>query len=369
MSDFLERYNIKISALSPIYIGDGKNINKKMYIYLPYKNTILIPDEAKMYSDIRNMGKEKLFSEYILGDKKIGLTGWLAANNVDSSMYTRWTRYILNTQDIEFDTLKNTKSISTFIKDEYGNPYIPGSCLKGMLRTALLSAEICKNPSEFADIKELMKAELKEKKQPKSFLSGSTNKMEIKAFHKLGISDIDTNNALNSVMSGLIVSDSRPIDPLNLILCQKVDYNAIGKEKKLNLLREALRPGTEVFFSITIDKTKCPYSINDIISAINLFQSIGNRHFYKKFGREEKGKNIVWLGGGVGFLSKTVIYALFEGDGVNVTDQIFKNNLSEKYREHKHQYDVSIDLSPHVCKCTRYKGKLYNMGVGRLEII
>ena len=45
------------------------------------------------------------------------------------------------------------KEINTFIKDAYGMPYVPGSSIKGMFRTALIVWEIHKNPRKFERIK------------------------------------------------------------------------------------------------------------------------------------------------------------------------------------------------------------------------
>ena len=79
---------------------------------------------------------------------------------------------------------------------------------------------------------------------------------------------------------------------------------------------------------------------------------------------------MVWLGGGTGFLSKTILYSVYEDQkAVRITDQIFQNTLGKNYREHHHDSDVRKNLSPHMCKCTRYCGKLYDMGLGKIEVI
>ena len=41
------------------------------------------------------------------------------------------------------------KEIDTFVKDAYGMPYVPGSSIKGMIRTALISWEIQRNPEKY----------------------------------------------------------------------------------------------------------------------------------------------------------------------------------------------------------------------------
>ena len=46
---------------------------------------------------------------------------------------------------------------------------------------------------------------------------------------------------------------------------------------------------------------------------------------------------------------------------------VFKNTLGKNYVVHKHTKDLQLKLAPHVCKCTKYQGKLYHMGMGRIE--
>ena len=107
-------------------------------------------------------------------------------------------------------------------------------------------------------------------------------------------------------LPGLHVGDSQPISVDQLTLSQKIDVTLDGTEKPLNVLRETLIPGTEICFDVSIDTTICPYQMEDIIEALNIFQNICNRYFYARFHWEAKEKNTVWLGGGFGFLSKTV---------------------------------------------------------------
>ena len=50
-----------------------------------------------------------------------------------------------------------------------------------------------------------------------------------------------------------------------------------------------------------------------------------------------------------------------------VVDQVFKNTVGRQYSVHKHQKDIGWKIAPHVCKCTMYQGKLYDMGIGQIS--
>ena len=195
--------------------------------------------------------------------------------------------------------------------------------------------------------------------------------------------------------------DSRPLKTSDLTLSKKIDYTIAKNENLLPIYRESIKPEVDIYFDISIDSlvdnTAFPYSMANIFEAVNLFNQISNKFFYSIFDRENKGENIVYLGGGTGFLSKTMIYPAFAksqvylkdlykdldidkdeaeiryrdekiSKAVEVTHRIFKRTLSEKvYFKHNHEVDLLDEVSPHTCKCTRYNGKLYNMGICKID--
>ena len=77
---------------------------------------------------------------------------------------------------------------------------------------------------------------------------------------------------------------------------------------------------------------------------------------YKESDRPDD--NTVWLGGGAGFVSKTVIYSLFGDDGIKLVPEIFAKT---GVQNHKHNKDKSLGVSPHILKLTSYRGKCTNL--------
>ena len=260
-----------------------------------------------------------------------------------------------------------SKEIEAFVKNAYGIPYVPGSSIKGMIRTALIAHEIKNNPKKYADTREIIWENSTERANRKWCLKDEIEQLEKQALYTLERDERNAGNAVNDNLSGLHIGDSNPIDLKQLTLCQKIDYTLDYVEKELPLLRECIIPGTDIEFEVSIDSTICPYDMEDIIKALNEFQEICYQNFYVRFRRGSKGKNIVWLGGGCGFLSKTVIYPLFGSRAMKVVDNIYRNTLGPSYGKHKHTKDLGLKIAPHVCKCTRYRGKLYDMGMGRIE--
>lgn len=169
-------------------------------------------------------------------------------------------------------------------------------------------------------------------------------------------------------MSGIIVGDSEPLSREDIVLCQKWEQHVDGSYKTLNLLRECIKPGTVIKSSLTIDETECNLKIEDILDAVKLFYEQYYQVFQSKFPRCDRGKpNTVFLGGGSGFVSKTVVYPMFgEKEGIEITKDIFdRTGVPQK---HEHYKDTRMRVSPHILKCTRYQGKEYMMGQCEMDI-
>ena len=110
--------------------------------------------------------------------------------------------------------------IMEFVKDSYGQPYVPGSSVKGMLRTILLTADILKHPQKYSEYRENITREVFGRREGKvnrrAVLSRTIRDIENKNFHTLSRTEKMT-DAVNDYMSGMIVSDSTPLEISDLV--------------------------------------------------------------------------------------------------------------------------------------------------------
>jgi len=341
MNEFIKRYKIKIRALSPIHVGNGEKIGKKEYINLLWDHKVIIPDLIKMYTDICKAGLEKEYIKYMLNEQTdLGI--WLKKHDFQKKDYQRWKRYELDSGDAlsgsPVGRQVRTKEIMCITKDAYGLPFIPGSSLKGMIRTALLAYEIKQNPEKYREVCTSIKNNVRQFTKRDQCLSRETSDLETMAFHTLGRDEKKKGNAVNSCLSGLIVSDSKPISADCLILCRKQDEMPNGTVKELNILRECIRPGTKLEFHITIDSTLYKGKRENILRAVRHFGECYMECFSKKFSSGDSMKGaMLYLGGGSGYVSKTVTYPLFGEKGVEIISKILNNTLPSKLRtQHRH---------------------------------
>lgn len=174
-------YKVILKTKGPVYIGSGLSLSKKEYIWDSKK--IIIPSFEKMYMDIRKRKLEAKFQAYMLEDKSY-LERWLKDNGFTENDYKKWTKYELDCKDARIERGKSLE-IKTFMKDAYGKPYIPGSSLKGLIRTVLLANDILKYDDKYAGINKKIKEKLEDKnnkniRSGKGLLSYENSMLETK---------------------------------------------------------------------------------------------------------------------------------------------------------------------------------------------
>lgn len=215
-----------------------------------------------------------------------------------------------------------------------GQPYIPGSSIKGALRTGLLFSLLLQEDrlrsQAWAEVVRLLND--KNTRNKNAALSRLAQKLEVVLLHRLKIPKNDSGTELLpqsnmncSIMKGLSVSDSYSEGHIIPVIVQKreaVFINKTGevKTKNLNVYRECLPQGTHQHFSITLDKAVFgsvnAASVGDLIKRQRDFTHFVLEHEKQIFGKalkREFGKCSeanLFLGSGSGFLSKTLLLAL-----------------------------------------------------------
>lgn len=368
MKQTLKTYKITLKTVGPVYIGSGKEISKKEYVFMG-KDTVGVLDIAKVYDLFKRMGKAEAFEAYLLGNSRDDMNTWLKKENIAIEIIKPFIKYTLDNSNTIIENKKQLQ-IMEMMKDPYGNPYIPGSSLKGMIRTILLSQDILQCEKKYAPEKEKIVSETfsKNKSNRNRFLKANISYIEGEGFRILQRDGTKPYDAVNDYLQGLVVSDSEPLHIEDLVLCQRVELHTDGREARLPVLRECIKPGTEIQFALTIDTSICPVDEKKMMDAVKSSIITSFRCFSKAFpGLDKLRTNQVYLGGGCGFVYKTVVYPMFgKENGLKVTKAIFKKTGVP--RQHMHDKDEKYGVSPHILKCTKYKGKLLQMGLCDLKM-
>lgn len=244
-----QTHKIKLSTISPVSIGDGGRL-------MPFTDYVL-DDGAIVYIDQRKM-EACLYKKPELVDQLV--------ENIAYATNVRKNDFLLNfiedeaLLDTSLDALSlhgripaygidNVTEVQTIVKNA-GQPYIPGSTIKGAIKTAILfdwlTADVGAGKEALYRFKEAL------------FDRGANinrvyqEEVEDKLFGKLS----GRNRMAYSLFK---VSDTNPADAINTLGVYNTDRFNLGfgsAESKLTIIKEAILPKKEFNFKISIADNK-----------------------------------------------------------------------------------------------------------------
>jgi len=247
--------NLKLRTISPISIGSDKGD-----VLSPYADFVF-SDDGKMlhYLNLEKIeeavGKQKKLEEYIQG-----IRGGMDNNRSNFNLF----RFLTNTLDLDLDEITrrrvpqhglrpgDRRNINPTVKNA-GSPYLPGSSVKGALRTAMLYDWLVNT-----------KAGEKELAENVAILNKIANtdpnkRREIDKFKEDVFNEVPLLGSLKSPFGPdarfLRVSDSKPLsfDKLTIYALSRIRLvQGLGKSVIPQVL-EAIPPNQDLYCSISID--------------------------------------------------------------------------------------------------------------------
>jgi len=373
-----ERIEINLRALAPVFIASGEELSKKEYIFDRSNSMLHVPDLPKLIAFLSENSLIHVYEDFLLHPGKNDLYMFLNENGIRKEKYPAFVSYSIDAGEVA--SSEHFRSVLTFIKGSDGLPYIPGSSLKGAIRTAI-AAKLLKKYSYESKAADIERA-AGDPENSRKYLSREANSLENHIFCRLGFADpknpdrVRWDSIVNDFMRGLSISDSTPIGLENLTICGKYDRKPDGTTKSLPIYRECLAPGTRTKFVMTLDRLllgKVGIDLKFIEDALHSFADMHYEKFEQRFSelpedaciKADNGVDII-LGGGSGYVSKTLVYPLI-GERKRAVKLVSKMMIKQ-FRNHKHEKDEGLyGISPRTLKTTRYKGAYYQMG--RCELV
>ena len=232
----------KFKVITPIHIGSGNQINR--YDYVLFENVIGLIEKTKFNERIRK--DKKLFNEFLKVSENLNdLVEFLEEEVLDDEI-----NEIIEANEGILDKLEKnySRAIEEFIKDKFLNtPIIPGSSIKGAIRTAILDYIVSKNP------------ELKEIKNPIN--------LEKKVF----------GDVKEDALKALFISDFKPINYEKRVISP---LNRGKKDNPIPVLLEMIVSG-EFEGEIRIEENLLKSSYSKYFKLDYEFIKLALEHFYE----------------------------------------------------------------------------------------
>lgn len=364
--EHLRVYELRLTTRSPLFVGNGKKCGKTEYLFNPRTNFVQMIDTNRFFAFLAQRGLADDYERFVFsGDND--LYNFLKNCGLTERKISDLCLYSVDAADA-LDGEHSLKEIHSFVRDGANRAYIPGSSIKGALRTVILHRLM----------EESKKGKWPEEERNKSKKARRMQELEGEYLNTLELkkdrNGHRVNDAVNSIMRGIMISDSLPISDRCIMLGGKTDVLANGEMQRINLCRECIKPGTVISFRLTLDTSVLNGTIDAswLEEAIRIFDSDYQSTFLSRFPTPRNAVNVSYdhcliLGGGSGFFPKALPYSYL---GFIEGRRYTAGEMSSQFRKHGHDRDeTEYGISPHTMKYCKYMGKLYPYGVCEVKLL
>ena len=393
-------WEMELDVCTPLFIGSGEKITKLDYVYQSSNGMVYMLDEAKWASFLKRARLMDDFVSQVALGKCFSLDSYLknhrelAARLHTSDIVMELKRRGVFHEGIPaYVTGKNPNDIVTFARNGLGERYIPGSSLKGAFRTAIL-AYVLLNIDRTKCYNKLEHATRNGVNHGRRSIKNAVDETmdDVEKYLGIRIDKDGKYDMVNSRFKGLTVSDAKLINETAAIV-QKWDLSLTksqSEEKPKDLYREAIVPATKAVFTIGIDGSERGMgeigvkTAGNLLHALSVFRDLQYKTYKEAIDKVYKGSvdhsvfryldelneaNLV-LGGGTGYISKTLIYPIAGSreKGKSIARKILSEQFDRPGRKYdpKHRYDDII--SPHTLKLTK-SNDMHMMGLCNIKVV
>ncbi len=342
--EHLQVYDLTLTVKTPIFVGSGTCYCKHEYMYDSWNQKVYIVNQDALFTLLLERDLIDRYENFILRKDKKNLHSFLKTEcGCSEDDIHSLVQYSLSAKDA-LKAKESLKEIHAFQRNADGRAYISGSSVKGALRTVYLLHCILADKGRHGEFS------------------------EPKYLHTLSCKGQKKEDALNSIFRGIQISDSIPIGDDSMILAGKYDISTKGNENKVNVCRECVKPGHRIHMKLTLDQSILKGKIKKeiLLQSIREFSEYYQKTYVPHFEAPstQTMQNCLILGGGAGFFSKTLTYPYYgEQEGLK---RVAENMCH--FRNHHHEQDKILGISPHMMKYTKFGGKLYPFGLCEVDI-
>lgn len=359
----LSVYDLTLTTCAPLFVGSGSVLKKTDYLLDHVHSKVTVLDTNRLLAFLVKQGLADAYEAFILSGQTNMYTFLRKQCGLSQTVLNSLSLYQVDIAGT-LDDSHSLKEILRLSRTADNRAYVPGSTLKGALRTAMLLGPV--SAAEPGEQEHLHRRYTFRESQFVNTLQFQ-NARTPSAFHHGA-----------SVLQGIRISDSLPVDNSRIVLSSKADVLPDGRVNHLNVLWECIAPGTQLHFKLTLDHSvldSCIFDGKQGICLETIRQAIGNfaaycqKNYESKFPRPEGARiqtcNLpMWLGGNTGYFTKTLAYPYWDDRGLEEVAAYMQNT----FPRHKHKQDLALGIAPHTMSYACCRGILYPMGLCEVEI-
>ncbi|MEM6805024.1 MAG: type III-A CRISPR-associated RAMP protein Csm5 [Bacteroidota bacterium] len=279
--NYIQHTDITLRTLSPLHIGNGNKLSS-VGDYLVTNHRVCYLDEKRLLIDLDKSGKTTAFTEK-LRQFRSGFDFEKSLSELGVSYTDYQTKEIpLNQFGLK---VKNNNILYPCVRTQDAKtgalrPYVPGSTLKGLLRTAIVFKYFLDHPSELSHLEDSVERRVEQAKNLRKALSDLWQKIK---------SDILPEELFQSIR----LTDSKPFQETEEVIEYTRRQHFYGVDTEgLGWLSECVCPGVESSFDLTYLSgfrfDKLPKNPKYQKGAFKYLKSTNPRHIFSALNQHSK---------------------------------------------------------------------------------
>ena len=385
MSNRIDHAQLSLTIVSPTNIGGPEKLTTKDYMYNYDAGEVYLLNNYEWFRFLARHNRLSEFEIYMQNEmvRPNGRTmyDW-AKNTIGASQLTKDVLgpaigSIMKSSIYNEGRKNSLNDITPQIRGANGEVYIPGSSIKGVIDSAIISHMLRNNKAFRSNVqRELRKVlDVYKRKNARSLFKDifkMVNQAIIKHIHVL------TNNEgkplkgiLASAFRGISVSDAMPVGAIQTEVLKKED-SCVDEDgtHEISVHRECILPNQKFFFTLTLDtaitKEIGITSVNQVLEILQEDFDATHELLSSKFKKVSPSifKALepanAYIGSNTGFVQKTIIMAAFtdnEETGIDIIRAILDVNFQKAKHASKDHF-----MAPRAIKLVKWNGHYYEMG-------
>lgn len=390
MSNRIDHAQLSLTIVSPTNIGGPETLTTKDYMYNYHTGEVYLLNNYEWFCFLERHNKLAEFEAYMQNE--------MVRSN-GRTMYD-WAKQALGTVQLTREALgpairsvmkaaaynqglKNSlNDIIPQIRGIDGRVYIPGSSIKGVIDSAIISHMLRTNSKFRSSVQQQLEDLLykysvnkNDKRRAKREISSILRKVNDLITNQISVL-VDKNGRpfkgiLASAFRGISVSDAMSNHIIQTEVLKKEDAGVDEDgTHSISVNRECILPNQTLSFTLTLDTaiTK-EIGITNIDQVLEILQQDFDATHELLISKFTKVNPSVFkalepanafIGGNTGFIQKTVIMAAFTDDinkGVEVIRALLDVNFQKAGHDRKDKF-----MAPRAIKLVKWNGHYYEMG-------